>query len=97
MAKTKKLTLAQRREDDLLRRACLHAESDIEGWLDALRHATDAATVELREEQTAFLKRLKKYRRKRWGLSKVEISLGKIHKCSLMRLLRNTFKRPKRP
>jgi hypothetical protein len=97
MKKSKKPKLTQWSEDELLRRACIHAESDLETWLDAIRESTDPEYVEMRQEQTALLKQLKAYRRRRWGRTKLEEVMQQLHGCSLQNLLKRTAQRTARP
>lgn len=61
--------------DELLRLACIYAETCQTEWLDAIAHCHDAEMNAEREKTKAFLEQLRAYRLKRWGKTKLEDAL----------------------
>lgn len=55
---------------ELLRRACLYAEQDRLGMIDA--YGNDDSEEEVRKSK-AFLKQLQTYRLRRWGKTQMEV------------------------
>lgn len=54
---------------ELLRLACIYAETDREAMLDAIANTNDE---EEKNKIRSFLKQLKDYRKKRWGETELE-------------------------
>ncbi len=72
-------------EDELLRQACLYAEQDRESFLEAYkRMPSDPVAVEAKK----YLKRLRAYRQKRWGKSKIETILDEAKAKDVTDLIR---------
>lgn len=72
--------------DELLRLACLFAETDRESYLDAIAHTKDTKEI---EETTAFLKQLRAYRLRRWGETEYEDSLKNTTLVPIQQILSN--------
>lgn len=58
---------------ELLRLACIYAEQDRIGLLDAYRGCNSPEDVNFKEELTELIKQLRDYRIKRWGKSAIDI------------------------
>jgi len=61
--------------DELLRIACIRAEQDTEALLDAHSNCPDDPLV---ATETEYLKQLKAYRMKRWGRTKLEVTMSEM-------------------
>lgn len=59
-------------EDEMLRLACIYAERDQLELLDAWEHCNDRDGKKVKREIIKFLKKLRAYRSKRWGMTKLE-------------------------
>lgn len=68
---------------ELLRLACIYAETSAQEVLDAHDHCDDESALILKEETRAFLKQLRAYRRRRWGLTRVEAVLAEARPVPL--------------
>lgn len=55
--------------NELLRKACIYAEQDRLSFIDAMNNDVNDEYV---QEALAFLKCLQKYRKKRWGQTRLE-------------------------
>lgn len=61
--------------DEMLRLACLYAEQDRLSLLDAYKNNQDEQVA---RDAEAFLKKLRKYRIKRWGNTELEANLKDV-------------------
>lgn len=59
-------------EDEMLRLACIYAESDRTAYLTSWENCNDAAAKRIKRKTLAFLKKISVYRLKRWGKTKLE-------------------------
>lgn len=73
---------------ELLRLACIYAESDRESYLDSISGTGD---VEQIKETKEFLEAISKYRLKRWGKTEFEVRCENSETVNVFDLL----KRPK--
>lgn len=68
--------MAKLKVDELLRLACIYAETDRQEFLDCIAHCKeDADTI---EETKDFLSQLRAYRLKRWGKTKLEAATERM-------------------
>ena len=67
--------------DDLLRLACIYAESDREALVAAYSNMPDdPVAIDARE----FLRELRAYRKKRWGKTKLERIIDQSQETEIM-------------
>lgn len=67
-------------EDELLRLACIYAESDREALVAAYEHMPRDPE---RKRAERFLKQLRAYRLKRWGQTNLEATMEKMRPVSV--------------
>jgi hypothetical protein len=58
--------------DEMLRLACIYAEQDRRGFLDAIHGDNSPDGIALQEETRDFIVKLHRYRIKKWGKSKLQ-------------------------
>lgn len=71
--------------DELLRLACIYAETDQEEHARCIAHTDDE---EDKAKTEAFLKQLRAYRLKRWGKTKLEAAMEKMKPVSIEEAMR---------
>lgn len=70
--------------DELLRIACLHAEQDLAGLIDAYANDPDDSFC---REQAEILSQIQAYRKRRWGRTTLENKMDEMEPVKISHIL----------
>ncbi len=76
--------MAKLKVDELLRLACIYAETDREGYIDAIKNTGNEDEI---KGEKAFLDQLQAYRKKRWGKTQLEALMGDAVRTPISEIL----------